>query len=166
VPVTEFRPDKSQRRCERRNSDLRVTHQRPCFSEEKFELYAKYVREWHGRHEGEDESSFESFLYDSPLESTIEFEYRDEESRLLAVGICDQCPSALSSVYFYFDPEEKERGLGTFGAMREIRYAREARLPFYYLGYWVKACGSMEYKRNFRPNEILQTDGAWRRLSD
>jgi arginine-tRNA-protein transferase len=166
VPVLQFRPNKSQRRCERRNSDLRVTRQRPSFSEEKFALYAKYVRDWHGRKDAEDESSFEAFLYDSPLDGTIEFEYRDADSRLLGVGICDRCPSALSSVYFYFDPACRSRGLGTFGALCEIRFAQKNGLPYYYLGYWVKGCRSMEYKRNFRPNEVLQTDGVWRRVSD
>jgi arginyl-tRNA--protein-N-Asp/Glu arginylyltransferase len=167
VPVREFRPDKSQRRCERRNSDLLVTQQRPVFSEEKFALYEKYIRQWHGRADLEGESAFEAFLYDSPLQSTIEFEYREpSSSRLIAVGICDRCPEALSSVYFYFDPELRSRGLGTFGAVREIRFAAENGLPYYYLGYWVKGCGAMEYKRNFRSNEVLQSDGVWRRLSE
>ena len=46
----------------------------------------------------------------------------------------------------------------------EIEYARRASLPYYYLGYWVRGCRAMEYKKNFRPSEVLQTDGVWRRL--
>jgi arginyl-tRNA--protein-N-Asp/Glu arginylyltransferase len=165
VPVGDFRPDKSQRRCVRRNSDLLVTHHKPAISAEKFALYEKYLRQWHGRKDVEGESAFEAFLYDSPLQSTIEFDYRDASGRLLAIGICDRCPAALSSVYFYFDPEQRARGLGTLGALRELAFAHENGIPYYYLGYWVKGCGAMEYKRNFRPNEILQSDGVWRRLS-
>lgn len=162
VPVADFRPDKSQRRCVRRNSDLSVTHRVPNSSDEKLELYRRYMREWHGRLEVEDRSDFERFLYDSPLATTIEFEYRDAASRLLAVGICDVCPRSLSSVYFYFDPAETRRSLGTFGAIQEIAFAKQASLPYYYLGYWVGGCGAMEYKNRFRPNEILGTDGVWR----
>ena len=165
VPVFQFRPDKSQRRCARRNADLKITHGPPAYSEEKFELYRRYVVGWHHREEVEGPAAFASFLYDSPLETTIEFEYRENNSRLLAVGICDVCPSTLSSVYVYFDPAEARRGLGTFAALHEIDFARRHRLAYYYLGYWVEGCASMEYKRNFAPNEILHPDGIWRGLA-
>lgn len=166
VPVAEFRPDKSQRRCQRHNQDLRVTHGPPTLSTEKCDLYDRYVSHWHGKADGDGAEALEAFLYDSPVPDTLEFEYRDSDSgRLLAVGICDLCPTALSSVYFYFDPDHRRRGLGTFGALFEIGFARQHGLPYYYLGYWVDGCGAMEYKRNFRPNQILQTDGAWRSLT-
>jgi leucyl-tRNA---protein transferase len=166
VPVAEFKPDKAQRRCARRNADLRVTHGAPHYSAEKFALYRKYLVDWHHRQDVESPTAFQSFLYDSPLESTLEFEYRDPAGRLLAAGICDLCPSVLSSVYLYFDPAEARRGLGTFAALHEIQFAAERGLGYYYLGYWVAGCRAMEYKSNFRPNEILQPDGVWRKLCD
>lgn len=162
VPVGTFTADKSQRRCFRRNADLNVTHSAPCYSAEKFELYRKYLVGWHGRSDVDDAESFKSFLYDSPLESTLEFEYRDADSRLLAVGICDPCPSVLSSVYLYFDPAASERGLGTFAALHEIEFARRGGLAYYYLGYWVDGCRAMQYKQGFAPNEVLHPDGRWR----
>lgn len=162
IPVPAYRPDKSQRRCARRNADLQVTHGPPQCSAEKFELYRKYLVHWHERQDVESPAAFESFLYDSPLETTLEFEYRDPAGRLLAVGICDMCPSVLSSVYLYFDPSESRRGLGTFAAMHEIEFAARRGLSHYYLGYWVENCGAMEYKSNFRPNEVLHPDGVWR----
>jgi arginyl-tRNA--protein-N-Asp/Glu arginylyltransferase len=165
VPVGEFRPDKSQRRSVKRNGDLVVTHHEPVATEEKYALYQKYVHKWHDRLDNDSPSAMEAFLYDSPLATTIEFEYRDASSRLLAVGICDLCPRSLSSVYFYFDPDDSRRGLGTFGAMRELAFAAENGLPYYYLGYWVNECAAMSYKRSYRPNEILQPDGVWRPLS-
>jgi arginine-tRNA-protein transferase len=165
LPVAEFRPDKSQRRCARRNADLSVTHGIPRYSAEKFALYRQYIAGWHGREDVEDPAAFASFLYDSPLDSTLEFEYRDPAGRLLAVGICDLCPSVLSSVYLYFDPAESRRGLGTFAALHEIDFAARQGRAYYYLGYWVAGCRAMEYKNNFRPNEILHPDGAWRKLN-
>lgn len=162
VPLQRFQPNKSQRRCVRRNADLVISHDAPRCSDEKFALYCKYVSGWHGRTDVEGPAGFESFLYHSPLESTIEFEYRCPDSRLLAVGICDLCPSVLSSVYLYFDPTESQRGLGTFAALHEIAFARQQSLQYYYLGYWVRNCRSMEYKQNFGPNEVLCGDGIWR----
>lgn len=166
VPVAAFRPDKSQRRCRRRNADLRVTHAEPSYSDEKFALYRKYIVGWHHRDDIESPAAFGSFLYDSPLDTTLEFEYRDPSGRLLAVGICDRCPSVLSSVYLYFDPAESRRGLGTFAALYELEFCAREGLAYYYLGYWVKGCAAMEYKSNFRPNEVLHPDGIWRVLRE
>lgn len=164
VPVARFKPDKSQRRCWRRNQDLRAGLGEPVATDEKYDLYRRYVTQWHGRDGGdEDRASFESFLYDSPVD-TVEFTYRDTDGRLLAVGICDLCPRSLSSVYFYFDPAEAKRGLGTYGALYEIETAARLGVPYYYLGYWVEACAAMRYKADFRPAEVLCPDGAWRPL--
>jgi leucyl-tRNA---protein transferase len=171
VLVNEFAPDKSQRRCLRRNQSLHVSvSTEPLATDEKYELYRRYLRDWHGRAEDESDEetreSFERFLYDSPVQ-TIEFAYRDAGSgRLLAVGICDICAASLSSVYCYFDPSQRRRGLGTYSVLREIDYARSKGIPCYYLGYWVSGCAAMEYKSGFGPHELLQGDGIWRRRSE
>ena len=163
VPVAGFRPSKSQRRCGRRNADLSFSVDEPVATDEKYDLYLRYLADRFGRgnagEEGRD--GFERFLYDSPVE-TLEFSYRDRAGRLLAVGICDLCRESLSSVYFYYDPAESRRGLGTFGALREIATAARLGIPYYYLGFWVSGCASMEYKADFRPNEVLDGDGVWR----
>jgi arginine-tRNA-protein transferase len=174
VPVERFRPSKSQRRCARKNADLDVRIGTPDPTDEKYDLYVRYLRDWHGRAGadnaltetcssfGASREQFESFLYDSPVE-TIEFTYRRRPDGLLvAVGICDVCAMSLSSVYFYFDPAHSWRGLGTYGALRELAHARAAEIPYYYLGFWVHGCPSMQYKSDFRPNESLHTDGVWR----
>jgi arginine-tRNA-protein transferase len=161
VPVASFLPDKSQRRCWRRNQDLIVSVGVPEATDEKFDLYQRYRAHWHDSEETHDRDAFTSFLYDSPVD-TMEVCYRDPAGELLGVGICDVCEASLSAVYFYFDPEEAKRGLGTFSAMWEIAWARGRGIPHYYLGYWVAGCGAMSYKANFKPYELLGTDGVWR----
>ena len=161
VPVHRFAPSKSQRRAWGRNQDLVISIAAPKADDEKFELYRRYVTQWHVGHEGDDRSSFEQFLYESPVD-TAEFTYRLPDGRLVAVGICDVCAASLSSVYFYFDPSEASRGLGTFGALYEINFTRRVGIPYYYLGYWINACRTMQYKSSFRPFELLHPDGVWR----
>jgi arginyl-tRNA--protein-N-Asp/Glu arginylyltransferase len=79
------------------------------------------------------------------------------------VGLCDWCEQrSLSSVYFFHDPAESRRGLGTFGAMMEIELARRMGIAHYYLGYWIANCSTMSYKASFRPCELLNGDGVWR----
>jgi arginyl-tRNA--protein-N-Asp/Glu arginylyltransferase len=163
VLVDRFHPDKSQRRCLRRNSDLAVSESTPIPTDEKFDLYQRYVRDWHQtdlQDVQHDRQAFESFLYDSPVH-TIEFNYRDESGKLLAVGICDRSARSLSSVYFYFDPAESSRGLGTLGVIHELAWARRAGMIFYYIGFWVKGCPKMEYKAKFRPHQTLSPQGIW-----
>lgn len=166
VPVASFAMSKSQRRTWRRNADLLVRITRPRPTQEKYDLYRLYLRD---RHDGQQEDSrgaFEAFLYESPARS-VEFEYRLPTGRLVAAGICDLCSRSLSSVYFYFDPDEsRRRGLGNYGALREIAFAREQGVPHYYLGYWVRHSPTMDYKSTFRPNEILCGDGQWRTAAD
>lgn len=160
VPVGRFMPNKAQRRATKKNADLLISIGKPQATDEKLELYRRYVTQWHGG-AAEDRQTFEQFLYDSPVQ-TVEFTYRRAEGSLIAVGICDVCAASLSSVYFYFDPGESRRGLGTFGAMCEIDFARRADIPYYYLGYWVNGCATMQYKSAYRPFELLHPDGQWR----
>src|SRR5579863_7366448 len=42
VPVETFRPDKSQRRCRRRNGDLIVSCNPPTYTDEKLRIYQQY----------------------------------------------------------------------------------------------------------------------------
>src|SRR3954447_23659451 len=115
VLVDSFRPNKSQRRCARRNADLIVAQNEPASSDEKYDLYRRYVTGWHGGagdpELGDRREAFETFLYESPVDS-VELTYRDAKNDLLAVGICDRSARSLSSVYFYFDPAQAYRGLG------------------------------------------------------
>jgi arginine-tRNA-protein transferase len=121
-------------------------------------LYKKYTLTRHGR-DDEDRSAFEDFLFSSPIR-TVEFNYRKGD-RLVAVGICDVCDRSLSSVYFYFDPDESRRGLGVFGTLKEVEYAAGLGIEYYYLGYWIEQCTSMNYKSRFRPCQVLYPDGQW-----
>lgn len=166
VPVATFAASKSQRRCWRRNADLGVTLVvDPAPDAERFDLYQRYVSQWHGKDASDPDEGWEaftSFLYESPVD-TVEYLYRDPaDGGLLAVGVCDVCADSFSSVYFYHDPAHAHRGLGTYGALYEIEEARRLGVPHYYLGFWVDGCGTMHYKAGFRPNEVLHPDGVWR----
>jgi arginine-tRNA-protein transferase len=134
-------------------------------SDEKWALYVQYQSQRHGETPGtngaEDREAFENFLYRSPVE-TIECTYRERSGKLLAVGICDICSQSLSSVYFYFDPGCARRGLGIFGVIWELDFARRHDITQYYLGFWINGCRNMRYKTDFRPYQILGADGQWR----
>jgi arginine-tRNA-protein transferase len=163
VPTAEFHPSRSQRRCWKRNADVTVEVLAPDPTEEKRLLYRRYLE---SRHDGQMDGSpdeFYGFLYGSDVE-TVEIEYR-LGSRLLAVGITDVEPGALSAVYCYFDPAESSRGLGVFNVLWTIEECRRRGVPHLYLGYYVTDCRRMNYKALYRPSEVLGPDQRWSRLA-
>lgn len=162
LPVARFAPSRSQRRCERRNADLTLELGPPEPSEEKRLLHNRFVESRFDRGESGFPSlaSYAEVFGPSPV-TTVEMRYR-REGRLIGLGIVDLLPEVVSSVYFFFDPDEARRSLGTFSILREIELARSTGRPWVYLGYHVAGCQEMAYKSRFRPCELLHDDGVWR----
>jgi leucyl-tRNA---protein transferase len=159
VPAAAFRPSRSQRRCAARNADLRVEVGEPRLDAERERLYARYLA---ARHDGQMDGSpaeLRDFLYNSSIE-TVEVVYRLGE-RMVAVGIADVEPLAMSAVYCYFDPDLVSRSLGVFNVLSLLAHCEERGLPHLYLGYYVAASPRMSYKAGFRPCEQLGPDGRW-----
>jgi len=71
------------------------------------------------------------------------------------VSIIDEMPNSLSSVYLYFDPDMRSRGLGVYSALVEIQECSRLGKEFWYIGYLVEGCKSMEYKAKYQPQERL-----------
>jgi arginine-tRNA-protein transferase len=154
IPVTEFIADRSQRRCVRRNADLRLAIE-PRLTDEHYQLYRNYLAARHadGGMNPEDPHAFRTFL-ECPWGET-EFWCWRLDGRLLAVAVVDVLPQGLSAVYTFFDVDEPSRSLGTHSVLKQIQMALQRRKPYLYLGYWVAGSSKMDYKRRFRPLEIL-----------
>ena len=162
VLASEFRPNRSQRRCLKKNADLSIRITRPAPSDEKLALYRRYLE---SRHDGQMEGSaaeMQGFLYESPIE-TWECEYRLDR-RLIGIGIFDVEPRTLSAVYCYYEPELAGRALGVFNVLRLLEECRRRKATHLYLGYYVADCQKMSYKANYRPCEILEPGGRFSRL--
>lgn len=158
VPVARFSPSPSMKRVARRTAHLRVEVGAPLVDDRRLSLY----RRWHADREAErgwkhDSIGAESYAmqFCFPHASAREFSYWEGE-RLLAVGIADETPHALSAVYCYHDPSRARLSLGTANVLRSIEYAREHGLAHVYLGYRVEGCDSLRYKGRFQPQERLR----------
>ncbi len=165
VDVAKFAPNDSQKRAWKANADaVTVAVGRPAVTREKLALYDKFHAAqvervgWPEQSSGGADGYAETFV-DNPIE-TDEWCYR-LGGRLVGVGYTDRLPVGLSAIYFYHDPDERKRSLGTFNVLTLIAAARGAGLPYVYLGYFVAGCRSLEYKARFRPNEVL-VGGMWR----
>jgi arginine-tRNA-protein transferase len=160
VAVAQHAPNRSQRRCLARNRDLAVHVARPEPDDEKFALYRRYLQLRHdGRMDGSREE-FEDFLYAAP-DAALETCYRDRDGRLVAVGLADVEPRALSAIYCYFDPDQAARSPGVFNVLWLLHECRRRGVPWLYLGYHVAASRKMAYKAAFEPHQILVEPGRW-----
>ena len=155
IPVIRFRPSRKQNRVLKRNLDIKVTRCDPGFTEERYQLYARYISERHA--DGDmfppSRGQFSTFLV-SHLPYAFFYEMRVED-RLVGVAVTDVLPNGMSAVYTFYDPNEERRSLGVFGILWQIAESRRLGLDAVYLGYWIKGCRKMSYKTEYRPIELF-----------
>jgi arginine-tRNA-protein transferase len=165
VLVERFRPDRSQRRCRRANektAELRIGV--PSVTRGKLALYDRYhayqaaLKGWPA-HPVKDTYAYASSFVDNPLPTQEWCYYLG--NRLVGVGYVDDLPSGLSAIYFFYDPEERARALGTWNVLSILEQAAARGIPYVYLGYYVAGCPSMTYKSRFTPNQIFGLDAQW-----
>ncbi|MCB2156183.1 arginyltransferase [bacterium] len=166
IPVWEFQPDRTQRKLQRRNHDIQAKIQEPEPTREKFDLFVRYQQ---ARHRGDmctEWSEYCQFLYETPLQSREAIFHLD--GRVVAVTVFDVESDAISSVYTYYEPDEEmnRRSLGTWVIMWLNHYACLHGLAYHYLGYYIEDCRKMNYKTAFRPCELGDGNGGWRRLNE
>jgi hypothetical protein len=131
---------------------------------EKLDLYDRFHDFQHRHlnwppHTPESTASYTESFVDNPI-PTEEWRYRLGR-KLVGVGYVDPLPNGLSAIYFFHDPGERRRSLGTFNVLCVIREAAARGLEHVFLGYYVEGCRSLEYKARFRPNEILDAGQAF-----
>ena len=172
IVADEFVPNATQRKLLRRHGDIEITACKAWATDEQFQLLRRYLGTRHpgGGMAGMDEDDYADMIEHSPVNSVI-VEYREPsvdgvQGKLIGACLTDRQADGLSMVYSFFAADDANRpGLGTFIILDHILRARDAGLPFVYLGYWVKGSPRMEYKTRYRPLEVLGPAG-WRRLED
>ena len=172
IRVAEFEPTRSQRRTQKRNSDLSRRASSPWATEEQFGLFRRYLDSRHadGGMADMDIFEFAAMIEETPIRSRIiEYEHRPSDGvlrgDLAAVCLTDVLDDGLSLVYSFYEPNAPQRSLGTYVILDHIEIAREAGLPFVYLGYWVPGSPKMGYKAGFSALEIYK-NGVWQEIGD
>ncbi len=160
VPASRFRPNRSQRRCLRKNDNCTIHQVTASYTDEHFELYKRYInaRHAHGNMANPVPEDYKSFLY-SDWSDTFFLELR-ENGQLLAVAVCDHVNSGLSAVYSYYTPDAPNRSLGTCCVLKMIEQTQRMGLEYLYLGYFINGSNKMRYKQCFRPLEVF-IDNRW-----
>ncbi len=164
VKALAFAATRGQRRVRARNADLCLVATPATATEEQYALFRAYQRDRHSDGEMARMTfyDFQTLIEDTPVETYV-LEARDPNGRLVGACLTDRMNDGLSAVYSFFDPQARERSLGTFLILSLIDEAQRRALPHVYLGFWIARSQKMSYKARFRPLEAYTPDG-WRAL--
>ncbi|MFW2541878.1 arginyltransferase [Primorskyibacter sp. 2E107] len=167
IDVSRFKPSRSQRRTLKKNAYLTRRATSPWATEEQYDLFRRYLDTRHadGGMADMDVFEFAAMVEETPIRSRV-IEYIDGASdTLAAVCLTDMLDDGLSMVYSFYEPALRSASLGTWMILDHIEIAREAGLPYVYLGYWVPGSDKMGYKAQFDAVEIYR-GGQWEPLQD
>ncbi len=172
IRVADFQPSRSQKRILKKNADLRRNATSPWATEDQFTLFRRYLDSRHadGGMADMDIFEFAAMIEETPIKSRV-IEYTrparagERDRPLAAVCLTDVFDDGLSMVYSFYDPNLASQSLGTHVILDHVAIAREAGLPFVYLGYWVPGSRKMGYKAGFDALEIYKA-GRWQPLGD
>lgn len=169
IDVSAFTPSKSQRRVMKRALPLNRKISAPWATEDQYDLFRRYLDDRHfdGGMADMDIFEFAAMVEETPIRSRV-VEYRANDGTdtapIAAVSLTDILDDGVSMVYSFFDTDLKDFSLGTWMILDHVAIAREAGLPYVYLGYWVPGSPKMDYKANFSGLEVYR-GGAWLPLS-
>ncbi|QUN07600.1 arginyltransferase [Shewanella yunxiaonensis] len=158
IPLADFKPSQRQKRTLAHNQDLdvRITD---SYQDAHYALYDRYIRTRHqdGSMYPPSLEQYQHFLSSQWLQPRfIELLLHGQ---LVGVAVTDVLPNSLSAVYSYFDPDMEKRSLGSMMILTQCRLAQEWRKQYLYLGYQIDNHPKMDYKRLYRPYEILTEQG-------
>ncbi|XP_030760582.1 arginyl-tRNA--protein transferase 1 isoform X5 [Sitophilus oryzae] len=148
---------------------IMMTERHSSFSKSA-KLYIKYQKLVHN--DECNETDFCDFLVTTPLKpkpfpegvegpgyGSFHQQYWIDD-KLIAVGVIDILPGAVSSVYFFYDPDYRSLTLGTYGSLRELQLVQDlcSKVPdlqYYYMGFYIHSCPKMRYKGRLKPSFLL-----------
>lgn len=167
ICVDDFTPNRSQKRTRRRGRNIQRRVSSPWATEEQYDLFRKYLEMRHadGGMSDMDVFEFAAMIEESPIRTRVVEYYAPENDELIAVCLTDILDDGVSMVYSFYTPDRPRDSLGTYIILDHIEIAREAGLPYVYLGYWVPGSDKMGYKARFSGLEVHRR-GTWEKVSN
>jgi len=159
IDIEKFQFSKSQRRVLNKHKDTEVYVQKPTVTYEHIDLFNKYHDFMSGKKNWnknvidvqEYNNSYVNGAHDYGKEILY---FRDD--KLIGVALSDMLKDGMSAVYCYYDHDYEDLSIGQFSILAQISIAKQNKIPYLYLGYWIKDHFSMGYKERYKPFEVLE----------
>jgi arginine-tRNA-protein transferase len=165
IKVREFRPNRSQQRNLKANSELKAVVSDVIVNSTRLNLVNKFQdwrsvsRNWKEQNYSENQYR-DSFFWQK--KTSRELAIYNQKNELIAVSLFDEATRHLNAIYTYYNPEMRKFGLGNFAILQLIEHARLHNKEWVYLGLWNPECISLSYKGRFSGAEIFNYDtGEW-----
>ncbi|KAK5081153.1 Arginyl-tRNA--protein transferase 1 [Lithohypha guttulata] len=156
-----------------------VTLEGDSCTQEKHEVMLRYQTKIHKDPESRwTEASFQRFLCNGLNRQTLKIKGKTMklgsyhqcyrlDGKLVAVGVLDLMPHAVSSVYLFYDPDYQGWDWGKISALHEIAFTLEKGYQYYYMGYYIHTIPKMRYKGRFEPSFLLDPESLeWHSLDN
>lgn len=159
IDINKFQFSKSQRRVLNKNKGTDVYVQKPTVTYEHIDLFNKY----HGvmsQKKNWNENKIDVQDYNNSYVNGAH-NYGKEilyfrGDKLIGVALSDMLKDGMSAVYCYYDHDFEHLSIGQFSILAQISIAKQNKIPYLYLGYWIKDHYSMGYKERYKPFELLE----------
>jgi arginine-tRNA-protein transferase len=158
IDALKYKYSKSEKRLFNKNKNIKIYIQKPTVTLEHIALFNKYHKEMESKKGWRENIADVQEYYKSYVAGA--HSYGKEilyfvDDKLIAVALADIMDNAISSVYCYYDHDYEHLSLGKFSILAQISIAKQSKIKYLYLGYWIKNHFSMGYKENYKPFEIL-----------
>ena len=162
IPSEELKLSKSQKRILSKNEDIVRVINPPLATDPQYELFKNYINKRHanGGMSDMDAEDFASMIEETNVESKL-IEYyakKNGELELISFSLVDILDDGISMVYSVFNPDFKDRSLGTYMILDHNTLTLDMDLQYVYLGYWVQGSSKMDYKKRFSSLEVFTND--------
>ena len=161
INLKKFKLSKSNKRNLRINGDLNLIKDSELLKDQRYNLFQEYCKKRHKESRMSDMSveEFDSFFYNNKNNTEI-YDLVDNSNKLFGSILLDVLGDGYSAVYSFFDADLIKRGLGKNLIIQIILTLKSKKVPFLYLGYWVKDSDKMNYKIFFNSIELFK-NGKW-----
>ena len=160
IDVENFKFSKSMKRVLNKASSIKSYIQQPSMTKEHLELFEKYHLYMRDKKTWDYQEVTPQSYYNSFVNGYNDFGYEVlyyHEEKLIGVDLIDILEDGISSIYFYYDPDFANYSLGKLSLYNQVKFAKQSKKRWIYLGYYVEECPSLSYKSHYKP--YLTLDG-------
>jgi len=159
IDIEKFKFSKSQKRVLNKHKNTKVYVQKPTVTHEHIDLFNKYHR-FMSEKKNWNENNIDIQDYNNSYVNGAHNFGKEilyfHEDELIGVALCDILKDGMSAIYCYYDHDYEHLSVGQFSILAQISIAKQNKIPYLYLGYWIKDHFSMGYKERYKPFEILE----------